>query len=150
MREIFTILLTLFLFTSVFSQEKITIYKVMSYAIGDENYDEVALDNDVALSFFELEDGSLGFANIWREGDSMSYGSVHSFKYREIPETDTTHAAAEAKFTWSFENTYDEVKGMAAVTFTTVFVTSNTTTFFAEIVVLNTNEVISLQGYLEE
>lgn len=150
MKQLFITLLVWFFFTSIFSQEKIITYKVTSFAIEDENYDQLALDNDVALSFYEFEDGNIGFANRWRETGSMSYGSVHSFKYREIPETDTSYPATEAKFTWSFENTYDEVKGKAAVTFTTVFITVSTIKFFAEIVDLDTNEVISLQGYLEE
>lgn len=123
-------------------------YKVTNYSINNQNFDALALDGDVALSFYMCDNNTLCFANQWRNSNSQSYGGVYALQKKEIPETTTTHAAIESKFTWNFFNTYDSNRGTAAVTFTQILV-GNTIKFTAEIVVIETNEILSFKGYLE-
>lgn len=123
-------------------------YKVTNYEIDGENYDNLAINRDVALSFYMCDDNTLCFTNQWRNNNSQSYGGVYSLKKREIAETKTTYAATEFKFTWKFFNTYDSKSGDAAVTITNIYI-GNTVKFTAEIVVLETNSVLVLKGYLE-
>ena len=119
-----------------------------NYSINGVNYDNLVLAADVSLSFYMCDDNTLCFANLWRNNNSQSYGGVYSLKKREIPETSTTYAATEFKFTWQFFNTYDSKRGTAAVTITNIFI-GNTVKFTAEIIVLDTNEVLVFKGYLE-
>jgi hypothetical protein len=146
----FIFIISTFLFiSSTFAQQTDVTFKVTNYSVNGVNYDDLALDGDVALSFYMCDDNTLCFANIWRNADSQSYGGVYALKEREIPETNSTHPATEYKFTWNFFNTYDSNRGKAAVTFTNIYI-GNTVKFNAEIVVMETNEILSFQGYLED
>jgi hypothetical protein len=129
-------------------QEKDLTFKVTNYEIDGVNRDDIALQSDVALSFYMCNDTTLCFANQWRNSNSQSYGGVFALKSRKVAETDTTYEADEIKFTWRYVNTYDSIRGQAAVTFTTIKI-GNTIKFVAEILVLDTNEVLLLKGYLE-
>lgn len=145
------ILITIFaalLISSAFSQETNIIYKVTNYSINGENFDDLALESDVALAFYECDSGVICFTNMWRNDNTQSYGSVHALQRRETPETSTEFATIEYKFTWNFVNSYDDITGKAAVTVTNIFI-GNTVKFTAEIVVLDTNEVLLFKGYLE-
>ena len=144
--SIFTLLLIVL--TNVSGQDIDLTYKVTNYEINGENYDQLALKGDVALSFYKCTNGSLCFANQWRAFDSQSYGGVHSFMKREIPETKTTYPGVEIKFTWEYFNTYDSDRGTAAVTITH-FLVSETWKFKAEIVLMETNDVLKFKGFLE-
>lgn len=130
------------------AQEKTVVYKVTNYEIDGNNYDNLALNGDVALAFYMCDKEKLCFANYWRDRDSQSYGGVYGLKVTDIPETETTYGAEEFRFTWKFRNTYDNVTGEAAVTFTKIYI-SNTVKFTAEILVLNTNSVLKMKGYME-
>ena len=134
--------------SSAFSQQTNTTYKVTNYSVNGENFDNLALGADVALSFYMCESGALCFANMWRNSNTQSYGGVHAFKERTVPETRDAYGYVEWKFTWEFFNTYDSNRGNAAVTFINIPI-GNTVKFTAEIVVLDTNEVLIFQGYLE-
>lgn len=123
-------------------------FKVTNYEINGANYDNLALEGDVALSFYMCDKETFCFANQWRNHNSQSYGGVYSLKKREIAETETTYGAEEFKFTWKFYNTFDNVSGEAAVTFTKMYI-GNTVKFTAEILVLNTNELLIFKGYME-
>lgn len=129
-------------------QGKVVTFKATNYEINGENFDNIALENDVALSFYMCDSVTICFANHWRNSKSQSYGGVYAIKEKEIPETSETHRAVEMKFTWQYFNTYDSDRGEAAVTFTRIFI-GNTVRFRAEILVLKTNEVLILKGYLE-
>lgn len=146
-RLIFSIL-TILTISSVFGQSTEITYKVTNYSINGENYDNLALAGDVSLSFYMCDDNTLCFTNHWRNNNSQTYGGVYSLKKRETPETSTTYATMEFKFTWQFFNTYDSKRGNAAVTITNIFI-GNTVKFTAEIIVLDTNEVLVFKGYLE-
>lgn len=146
-RLIFSIL-TILTIISAFGQSTDVTYKVTNYSINGVNYDNLALAGDVSLSFYMCDNNTLCFTNHWRNNNSQSYGGVYSLKTREIPETSTTYAAMEFKFTWQFFNTYDSKRGNAAVTITNIFI-GNTVKFTAEIIVLDTNEVLVFKGYLE-
>lgn len=146
-RLIFSIL-TLLMINCTFGQSTDVTYKVTNYSINGVNYDNLALEGDVSLSFYKCNDNSLCFTNHWRNNHSQSYGGVYSLKTREIPETSTTYPAMELVFTWHYFNTYDSKSGNAAVTITNIFI-GNTVKFTAEIIVLDTNEVLTFKGYLE-
>jgi len=148
MKRIFLSILALLTISFANGQDQDVTYKVTNYEVNGVNYDVLALNSDVALSFYMCDNGAICFANHWRNTDSQSYGGVYALKKRNIPETSTTYEAEEFKFTWKFFNTYDNVKGEAAVTFTIVFI-ANTVKFRAEILVLKTNEVLILEGYME-
>ena len=130
------------------SQSSTVTYKVTNYTINGVNYDNLALENDVALTFYICDNNSLCFANHWRNADSQSYGGVYSLKSKDIEKTETTYAIREIKFTWKFYNTYDSERGEAAVSITNIYIGS-TVKFTAEIIVLDTNEVLEFKGYLE-
>lgn len=129
-------------------QENSATYKVTNYTLNGVNYDDLALENDVSLTFYTCENNSLCFANHWRKKESQSYGGVFAIKTKDYPETENSYARKELKFTWKYFNTYDSKRGEAAVTITNIYIGS-TIKFVAEIIVLDTNEVIELKGYLE-
>lgn len=147
-RLIFFSILTLLSISSALGQSTNVTYKVTNYSINGVNYDNLALTGDVSLSFYMCDNNTLCFTNHWRNSNSQSYGGVYSLKKREIPETSTTYAATEFKFTWRFFNTYDSKRGNAAVTITNILI-GNTVKFTAEIIVLDTNDVLTFKGYLE-
>lgn len=148
MKRLILSFLALITVNLIYGQEKNLNFKVTNYEINGINYDVIALNNDVALSFYMCNDSTLCFANHWRNNNSQSYGGVYALKKRKIAETETTYEADELKFTWHFFNTYDSTRGDAAVTFTTIKI-GNTVKFVAEILVLDTNEVLLFKGYLE-
>ncbi|MDR0812255.1 MAG: hypothetical protein LBN23_08330 [Paludibacter sp.] len=129
------------------SQDIDVTYKVTNYSINGVNYDKLALEGDAALHFY-MYDNTLCFANHWRNTDSQSYGAIYDLTVNDIPATKTAYVAKEMKFTWAFANTYNDVRGDAAVTLTNIY-TKNTINFTAEIVVLETNEILTFKGYLE-
>lgn len=148
MKRLILSILALLALNLIYGQEKNLNFKVTNYEINGVNHDYIALNNDVALSFYMCNDSTLCFANHWRKSNSQSYGGVYAVKKRKIAETETTYEADELKFTWHFFNTYDSTRGEAAVTFKTIKI-GNTVKFVAEILVLDTNEVLLFKGYLE-
>lgn len=148
MKNLILAIFAVFTFSLVQAQNTEVTYKVTNYEVNGVNYDNLALNADVSLSFYMCDDNTLCFTNHWRNNNSQSYGGVYSFKKRDIPETATTYGASEFKFTWNFFNTYDSKRGKAAVTITNIFI-GNTIKFTAEIIVLDTNEVLVFKGYLE-
>ncbi|MEZ5103533.1 MAG: hypothetical protein R2757_03475 [Draconibacterium sp.] len=131
-----------------FGQDTNIVYKVTNYEINGINYDQLALESDIALSFYMCDENTLCFTNHWRETNSQSYGGVHALKSREIPETATDYGALEIKFTWNYYNTYDSNSGKAVVTIQHIMI-GNTLKFAAEIVLMETNEILKFKGYLE-
>ena len=107
------------------------------------------MEKDIALVFYECAEGEYCFANQFRAGDSQSYGRVFGFTKRFVEETDTKHAFEEMQFTWDFQNSYDNATGKAKVTLNEIYVGS-TVKMTAEIVVLETNEILIFKGYLEK
>ncbi len=149
MKHLFSLIGVLLLFSSLTSgQDTDLVYKVTNYEINGVNYDQLALDGDVALSFYMCDENTLCFANKWRAANSQSYGSVHSLKKRDIPETSTRYGALEIKFTWNYYNTYDSNRGIAAVTITHILI-GNTLKFEAEILLMDTNDILKFRGYME-
>jgi len=145
------ILLSIFaslIISLAFGQDINVTYKVTNYSINGANYDDLALNGDVSLSFYNCDENTLCFTNHWRTTNSQSYGAVYAFKERKVAETSTTYGGVEFKFTWQFFNTYDSKRGQAAVTITNIII-GNTVKFTAEIVVLDTNEILVFKGYLE-
>lgn len=148
MKRLILSFLVLITVNLIYGQEKNLNFKVTNYEINGVNHDDIALNNNVALTFYMCNDSTLCFANHWRNSNSQSYGGVYALKKMKIAETETAYEADELKFTWHFFNTYDSARGDAAVTFTTIKI-GNTVKFVAEILVLDTNEVLLLKGYLE-
>jgi len=148
MKRIALILVALITLSVSYAQEESVTYKVTNLEINETNYDDLALEGDEALVFYMCKKENFCFSNCWRNNDSQSYGGIYGLKETEIAETDSTYAAMVYIFTWKFNNTYDKETGEAAVTFTKIYI-ENTVKFIAEIVVLNTNEVLLMQGYQE-
>lgn len=148
MKRLILSILALLTLNMVNGQEEDLTFKVTNFEVNGVNHDDIALEYDVALSFYMCNDTTLCFANQWRKSDSQSYGGVFALKKRTKEETSTSYGYDELKFTWHFFNTYDSDRGEAAVTFTTIKI-GNTMKFIAEILVLDTNEVLRFKGYLE-
>lgn len=123
-------------------------YKVTNFVFNGEVFDQAALENDIALTFYYSKDGDLCFSNHWRKTESQSYGPVYSLKTTESPETKNEYAVTQFKFTWYYFNTYDNDSGEAVVTIKNIHI-GNSIKFVAEIIPLDTNDVLSLRGYLE-
>jgi hypothetical protein len=150
MKNIFyTILLFFVSGQSLIAQQKRIDYKVTNYTVNGKNYDKLALENDIALVFYECAENEFCFANQFREGNSQSYGKVYGFNKKNVDETETKHAYKEMQFTWDFQNSYDNVTGKAKVSITEIYIGS-TVKMSAEIVVLETNEILLFDGYLEK
>ncbi len=148
MKRIILSVIVLLCMSSVAGQSTDVVYKVTNYSINGENYDDIALEEDVSLAFYLNEEESLCFANVWRNSQSESYGKVYSLKKTETAETDSTYAMNEIKFTWNFVNSYNVETGNAAVTIQNFFF-ENTVLFSAKIIVMDTMEVLKMKGYLE-
>lgn len=148
MKRIFFFLISIVFSQWIISQDSPMVYKVTNYSINGDNYDQLALENDIALVFYGCSEDSFCFANYWRNSDSQSYGGVYSMTAKEYPETNDNYGSRVFRFTWKFANSYDSDEGEAAVTFTLIYI-RNTIKFVAEIIVLNTNEILELKGYAE-
>jgi hypothetical protein len=148
MKQITLTSLLLMLLFAVQAQVPVATFKVTNYEINGENFDELALEYDVALSFYMCDSETPCFANQWRKKGTQSYGGVYALKKQEIPETEENYRVEVIKFTWKYFNTYDSDRGEAAVTLIRIFV-KNTIRFKAEILLLKTNEVLVMEGYQE-
>ena len=148
MKKTLLSVITLITLSLSYAQDNSVAFKVTNFEIDGLCFDNLALNGDVALAFYMCDKETLCFANYWRNKDSQSYGGVYGLKSTDIPETETTYPAEVFRFTWKFYNTYDDVKGEAAVTFTKIYI-HNTVKFVAEILVLDTNSVLKMKGYQE-
>ncbi len=148
-KNIVKIAIVLSLFSiNLFAQKESITYKVTNYSINGVNYDNIALEGDVALIFYMCDDNTPCFANIWRNKDSQSYGGVYSLKTKDIEETESTYAGKEVTFTWKYFNTYDSDHGEAKVRLLQIYI-GTTVKFEAEIVLMGKNEILLFKGYLE-
>ena len=148
MKRIYLVLLGIWILSFSYGQDTHVTYKVTNYSVNGVNHDDAALQGDVSLSFYKCDSETLCFTNHWRNNNSQSYSAVYAFQTKEFPETEEQYMSVDFKFTWHFFNTYDDVSGQAVVTISNIYI-GNTVKFVAEIVVLDTNEVLSLKGYLE-
>lgn len=148
MKRFYLILMGISILSISYGQDTHVTYKVTNYELNGENFDNIALQDDVSLTFYFCNDNSLCFANHWRNSNSQSYGGVYAFQFKEFHETNEQYQRTQFKFTWHYFNSYDNDSGQAAVTINNIYI-GNTVKFVAEIVVLNTNDIISLKGYLE-
>ena len=148
MKRFYLVFLGVLIFSFSYGQDSHVTYKVTNYSLNGVNYDDVALQGDISLSFYKCDSETICFSNHWRNSDSQSYGAVYALQTKEFPETEEQYRILDFKFTWHFFNSYDDVSGQAVVTISNIYI-GNTIKFVAEIVVLDTNEVISLKGYLE-
>lgn len=136
--------------TILFAQEKDEVtFKVTNYTVNGVNYDQLADEADIALVFYKCKNSSICFANMFRNQDSQSYGGTYGIKESNFIETNDEYAAKQFQFTWNFVNTYDDNSGKASVTLTEIYI-GKTIKMTAEIVVLETNEILLFKGYLEK
>lgn len=144
------ILLIIVLLLSVFdirAQDQVY-FKVTVFNVNGTDLNSLAIESDIALSFYSDSENNLMFANIHRAKNSQSYGRIYSVKEKKREETEEEYGFNEIKFTWKFFNTYDSDQGTAAVTFTRVFI-GNSVKFYCEIINLDTNEILKMEGYQE-
>ena len=137
------------IFRLFYSQQEKVIFKVTGYQINGENFDKLALEEDIALVFYKCDNETFCFANHFRKSNSQSYGGVYGFVKSSIPESNKKHAYDKFQFTWDFLNTYDNIEGKAKVTLNKIYIGS-TVKMSAEIIVIDTNEILLFEGYLEE
>jgi hypothetical protein len=136
--------------TILFAQEKEEVtYKVTNYSVDGINYDRLADEANIALVFYKCKNSSICFANIFRNQDSQSYGGTYGMKETNFIETNDNYGAKQFQFTWTFENSYDDISGKASVTLTEIYI-GKTIKMTAEIVVLETNQILLFKGYLEK
>lgn len=128
--------------------QDIAFFKVTNYTLNGVNYDDYALEHNIALAFYTCKDATICFSNYWRNKDTQSYGGVYALTKKEIKGTDKTYPFDEYKFTWDFINSYDDETGKALVTFRKIYI-DNVVKFTAHILILGTNDIIELSGYRE-
>lgn len=135
---------------SYFSQttENIT-FKVTNYSVNGIKFDNLADNSDLALTFYTCGDSSICFAKIFRKDDSQSYGAIFGINYTKYKETEKEYAYDQHQFTWNFSNTFNNAKGKATVTLKEIFI-GETVKMTAEIIILETNEILLFKGYLEK
>ena len=123
-------------------------FRVTNNTTNGENNDHLSLTQDHAIHFYVNNDGEFSFSNHWRVQDSQSFGPIYSMKVNRIPESETTYAATEYKFTWKYYNTYDDKQGSAVVTFNVIHM-GEIKKFTCKVVALDTNMILEYTGYLE-
>ena len=150
MKKLLTALLFVLVISNAsFSQIEEFSFKITNYEIDEINYDEIALNGDLALSFYKCENGTFCMSNFFRKNNTQSYGGIYGIKQTHYDETSKSYAHDEYRFTWKFFNTYDSNRGEAAVNLNYIYI-GNTVKMTAEIVDLSTNEVLLFKGYLEK
>ena len=67
MIKLYLAIIGFFISGIIYGQESQITYKVTDYALNGENYDYIALKNDVALTFYHCDENTICFANHWRK-----------------------------------------------------------------------------------
>jgi uncharacterized UBP type Zn finger protein len=148
-KKLLVVVLSIFLSGNLFSQVEEVTFKVTNYEINGVNYDDLAIKENIALTFYRCDEETVCFANYFRNSSTLSYGGVYGLKKQSFDETPKRHAYDEFQFTWDYANSYDKDKGKAKVTLLKIYI-GNSVKMIAEILVLSTNEVLKFEGYLEE
>ncbi len=152
MRNLFKIVLMLFVFTNSFSsnaQQKI----LAKFIVTDASANGVditpeALENGQYIVFYTGDDEDvINMSNYWEKVDSQSYGPMYATKTDEIKESDETYKADIFNFKWRYINTYDSKKGTASVTLTKVYKPQGVT-FIIKIIPENL-DILIYKGYME-
>ena len=125
-----------------------TTFRVTNSTTNGENQDQLSLTQDHAIHFYVNNDGEFSFSNHWRAQDSQSFGPIYSIKVNRIPESATSYAATEYKFTWNYNNSFDDKHGSAVVTFNVIHM-DDIKKFTCKVVVMETNMILEYKGYLE-
>ena len=96
------------------SQEAIATFEIND--ARDNGYDITpdVLENNARLVLYKSRDGKeIMLSNYWEKSNSQSYGPIYSITKEENPvtefKTETFH------FQWSYQNTYDAIKGTSSV-----------------------------------
>ena len=77
MKKLLTALLFVLVISNAsFSQIEEFSFKITNYEIDEINYDEIALNGDLALSFYKCENGTFCMSNFFRKNNTQSYGGI--------------------------------------------------------------------------
>ena len=145
------ILLTLMgLCINSYSQEKTekqAYYKVTKFILDGQDVSYEASQKDQVLYFYECNAGFC-FENLCRNTHSFSRGEAADIKSSEFEGTNEYYPHTNFDFLWKFYNSYDDVIGNAKVNFTLIYI-EDVIKFSCKIVVLETNSILELEGYME-
>ena len=139
-----------------FSQRNdIAVFKITNYSVDGQNFDDVAIDDDLALIFYYCEDTEVKedspvcFTNLFRNSRIQSGGRVTGLIMNPFEGTEKHYAHDDFQFTWDYFNTFNNATGQASVKISQIY-TEEKVNMTAEIIILDTNEVLEFVGYLEE
>jgi hypothetical protein len=76
------------------------------------DYSKEAIKDGNRLYFYKVKGNEeVLFSNYWEKEDSQSFGPVHSMKHKYYEETEENYEIDEYKFSWSYQNTYEDKVG---------------------------------------
>jgi hypothetical protein len=105
----------------IFAQIDELAFRITNYEIDWVNYDQIAINQDLVLSFYQCSNGNLCMSNFFRKSNTQSDGGIYGVKEKNYYETETQCAQDEFHFTWKYFNTYDSNRGEAAVTLNYIY-----------------------------
>jgi hypothetical protein len=96
------------------SQEAIATFEINDARDNGDDITQEVLENNARLVLYKSSDGKeIMLSNYWEKSNSQSFGRIYSITKEENPvaefKTETFH------FQWSYENTYDDIKGTSSV-----------------------------------
>jgi hypothetical protein len=92
------------------------VYKIESAIFDTLDYSDQYIEQNAYMKFYTIEgDTNLYFANIMPKAQTQSFGYIRDLTQISYPAKGGTIDAV--KFYWYFENTYDNVQGIAKIIF---------------------------------
>ncbi len=92
----------------------IAVFKLMDARDnGDDLTLEALKDNSQLFLYKTKEDNQIMLSNFWEKSQSQSYGLVFCITKQETPESLENYKRTDYTFNWKYNNTYDDVKGVA-------------------------------------
>lgn len=113
------------------------VYKIESAIFDTLDYSDYYIEQSAYMKFYTLEgDTNLYFANIMPKAQTQSFGNIKDLTKISYPAKGGTIDAI--KFYWYYENTYDNVQGIAKIIFVEIEEVENPE--FLCLMVLNANK----------
>jgi hypothetical protein len=137
-------------FSSIFAQTK-DVYVVTKYDLNGVDYSTDAVYKENLLILYQKskdQTSSFFFKNLWVKDKTYSDGRIEFTKTEVVEETTENYGGVILNFNWYFYNSYDTDKGIAKVTFIK-YLSNNIQKFICEIAVLDTGDIIKMEGYLK-
>lgn len=146
-KNLLILLFTTFLNTTLIAQtDDSVLFRVTSFIVNGENYDDEALDKGIVLMISHDKEGKAIFTNYWINEDTFSTGNMYDIKYNQTESNINNYASHTTSFIWRYTNSYDSDKGSCAVTLQRIF-TETMIKFTCIIKGITNNHEVILQGY---